>query len=130
MTKKDLQQLYWTKRNIQALENKLLELETEATRVTTQLSNDPKGPRKIEDKQGELVIKMIEVQEEINRQLEKAYEHKCIIERLIETLSEKEGRVIRLRYIELKNWENICVDIGCSWRKIHYIHSDILDKIK
>ena len=126
MTKKDLQQLYWTKRNIQALENKLLELETEATRVTTQLSNDPKGPRKIEDKQGELVIKMIEVQEEINRQLEKAYVCMAKIEKAIEALPAREAYLIRLRYMDLKSWESICVEMHYSWKHIHRIHSEAL----
>lgn len=91
MTKQELQQLYWTKRNIQALENKLLELETEATRVTTQLSNDPKGPIRIEDKQSELVIKMIEVQDEINRQTVLYYKHRAVIENIIESLQKKKA---------------------------------------
>lgn len=126
MTKKDLQQLYWTKRNIQALENKLLELETEATRVTTQLSNDPKGPRKIEDKQGELVIKMIEVQDGINKHLTNMYEYMGKIERAIEVLPAREAHLIRLRYMDLKSWESICVEMNYSWRQIHYIHAEAL----
>ena len=35
MTKQQLQEYYWLKKNIKKLEEKLLELETEAKRVTT-----------------------------------------------------------------------------------------------
>ena len=127
MTKKDLQALYWTKRNIKQLENKLLELGAEATRVTTQLSNDPKGPRRIEDKQSELVIKMIEVQNEINRQLLIAYDYMGKIEIAIEVLPAREAHLIRLRYMDLKSWESICVEMNYSWKHIHRIHSDALE---
>lgn len=126
MTKQDLQQLYWTKKNIKQLEDRLLELETEATRVTTQLTKDPKGPRQLEDKQSELVIRIIEVQDEINRQLETAYEHMAKIEKVIENLPAREAYLIRLRYLELKRWEEICVEMNYSWKHIHRIHSDAL----
>lgn len=127
MTKKDLQQLYWTKKNIQALKNKLLELETAATRVTTQLSNDPKGPRSIEDKQSELVIKMIDVQDEINRQLAKAYEFMAKIEKAIENLPAREEYLIRLRYIEHESWIDICKALDYEWAQVHRVHAKALN---
>ena len=36
---------------------------------------------------------------------------------------------IRAKYLECKSWEQIAVDMGYSWRQIHYIHSDALKKI-
>lgn len=126
MTKQDLQQLYWTKKNIKQLEDRLLELETEATRVTTQLTKDPKGPRQLEDKQSELVIRIIEVQDEINRQLEKAYVNMAEIEKAIEALPAREAFLIRLRYIECKKWEDICVAMNYSWQHTHRVHSEAL----
>lgn len=126
MTKKDLQALYWTKRNIQQLENRLLELETEVTTITTQLTHEPKGPRKLEDRQSELVIKIIEIQEEIHRQLQRAYDYMAKIEKAIEALPAREAYLIRLRYLELKSWEEIAVEMKYSWRQVHRIHSDAL----
>lgn len=126
MTKKDLQQLYWIKRNIQQLENKLLELETSATRITTQLTKEPRGTSGPEDKLSEIVCKIVEVQEQINEELKKSYDYMAKIEKAIEALPPREAHLIRLRYLELKSWERICVEMNYSWRQIHRIHSDAL----
>jgi len=126
MTKKDLQQLYWIKRNIQQLENKLLELETSATRITTQLTKEPRGTSGPEDKLSEIVCKIVEVQEQINEELKKSYDYMAKIEKAIEALPPREAHLIRLRYLELKSWESICVEMNYSWRQIHRIHSDAL----
>lgn len=125
MTKKDLQQLYWIKRNIQQLENKLLELETSATRITTQLT-EPRSTSSTEDKLAEIVCKIVEVQEQINEELKKSYDYMAKIEKAIEALPPREAHLIRLRYLELKSWESICVEMNYSWRQIHRIHSDAL----
>lgn len=126
MTKKELQQLYWLKRNIQQLENKLIELETEATKMTRQLSKAPIRISSTDDRLSEIVCKIVEVQNEINRQLEKSYECTAKIEKAIETLPPREAYLIRMRYLELKRWEEICVEMNYSWRQIHYIHAEAL----
>ena len=41
-------------------------------------------------------------------------------------LCEREAYLIRLRYLELKRWEEICVEMNYSWKHIHRIHSDAL----
>lgn len=126
MTKKELQQLYWLKRNIQQLENKLIELETEATKMTRQLSKATIRTKSTDDRLSEIVCKIVEVQNEINRQLEKSYECMAKIEKAIETLPPREAYLIRMRYLELKSWEEIAVEMKYSWRQVHRIHSDAL----
>lgn len=37
--------------------------------------------------------------------------------------------ILRARYIECKAWEQICVELSYSWRQIHRLHSNILNKI-
>lgn len=126
MTKKELQELYWIKRNIQYLENKLIELESEATRVTTRLSLTPKGSGKNADKLSEVVCRIVTVQNQINDMLSQSYEFMARIERAIERLPPREGFLIRLRYLELKSWESICVEMNYQWAQVHRIHSDAL----
>lgn len=41
-----------------------------------------------------------------------------------------QGRVLYLRYICLMPWEDICVEIGYSWRQTHYLHSKALSNLK
>ena len=126
MTKKQLQEFYWMKRNIQKLEDKLLELETEATRQTTRLSNEPKGSHLSSDKITSIVIKIVEVQEEINNKLKQAYALVAKIEVAIAILPEREQYLVRSRYLECKSWEQIAVDMNYSWQWVHKIHSKAL----
>ncbi|SET55905.1 RNA polymerase sigma factor, sigma-70 family [Natronincola peptidivorans] len=126
MTKKDLQEYYWLQRNIQKLEDKLLELETKATKITTYITDEPKSTNNNSDKISNVVMKIIEVQQRINKQLEKSYEILRKIEEAIEILPERERYLIRLRYIDCKSWEQIAVDMNYSWQHIHKIHSDAL----
>jgi RNA polymerase sigma factor (sigma-70 family) len=129
MTKKELQQYIWIQDNIQYLENKLLELETEATNTNTKLRDMPKGdPNK--GKMENIVCKIIEVREKINDEVLKGYNKICDIERAIEGLEQREKQLVRLRYIEGMKWEKICVEMNYSWRQIHYIHKEILEKLK
>lgn len=72
------------------------------------------------------MAKIVEVQEEINRQLQKSYELMAKIEKAIEKLPEREKYLIRARYIDCKSWEQIAVDMSYSWRQIHYIHANAL----
>ena len=40
--------------------------------------------------------------------------------------NEDEKDVLMYRYIRLMKWEDICVTMGLSWRRTHYIHNDAL----
>lgn len=126
MTKKDLYELFWMKKNINRLEEKLLELENKATQITTQLSIESKGTNSVEDKLGETVSKIVDLQNEINDQLKIYYKKVRYIEKAIEKLPPREALLIRLRYLDQKRWEEICVEMNYSWRQVHRIHSDAL----
>jgi DNA-directed RNA polymerase specialized sigma subunit len=39
-------------------------------------------------------------------------------------------RVLRLRYIDGKQWEEVAVQMNYSWAQTHRIHSDALQQIK
>ena len=121
-----MQAYYWAKKNIERLENELLELETEATRQTAQLTQERKSQNYDPDRLAELVAKIIEVKEEINRQLQQSYELVAKIEKAIEKLPEREKYLIRARYIDCKSWEQIAVDMNYSWRQVHRIHANAL----
>jgi len=125
MTKHELQQYRWIQKNINRLEERLLELETEATRITTQLTWEPKGTGST-DKLSTLVAQIVDTRDEINRQLREAYSRQMAIEAAIDKLPEREKYLVRARYIELHSWEQIAVDMAYSWQHIHRIHSRAL----
>jgi len=41
-----------------------------------------------------------------------------------------EADILRKRYLELKTWEQICVDLDYSWRQTHRLHSKALSDFK
>lgn len=41
-----------------------------------------------------------------------------------------ESDIIRKRYIEFKEWEKICTEIGYSWKQTHRKHGNALANIK
>lgn len=126
MTKQELQSYYWLRRNIQKLENKLLELETEATRQTTQITQMPKGNRTSTDKLSGIVAEIVAVQDKINDKVQRSYRIMVAIEKAIEGLPEREAYLIRARYIDCKSWEQIAVDMNYCWQHVHKIHSKAL----
>lgn len=51
------------------------------------------------------------------------------IEETIDGLEPKERRLMRYRYIDGLEWEEVCVKMCYSWRQTHRLHSAILDQL-
>ena len=52
------------------------------------------------------------------------------IEQAIEKLEPRERRLIRLHYIDGRTWEQVAVAMNYSWRQVHRIHGDALEKLR
>ena len=126
MIKKDLHELFWMKKNIKRMEEKLIELEAKAAQITSKISKEPKEHDNTVDKLSETVAEIVDLQNEINDQLKIYYKKVRYIEKSIEKLPPREALLIRLRYLDQKRWEEICVEMNYSWRQIHYIHAEAL----
>lgn len=124
-----LQEYKWIKENIQELEDRLLEIDTVLQRITSSINPDKVQTTKDPDKWTDLIAEKVKVQKMINSQLEKGYKEMAYIEDTISSLTEREKRLMRLRYIRCMKWEEICVEMGYEWRHIHNIHSSILRKL-
>ena len=128
MTKKELKEYVWIQDNIKELEERLFEIETQATKCTTTLSDMPKGSG-TQDKIGNHVVETVAISNMINRELARGRKKMVEIEQAIDGLDEREKRLMRLRYIKGVRWEEICVEMSYSWMQIHRIHADVLRKI-
>ena len=129
MTKEELKEYYWIRRNITKSEHRLIELEATATKVTAHLKNKHDsiiGLGNTSDKVGNAVADMEAVKDKLVEQIAESYAVLTEIEKAIEVLPAREGYLIRARYIELMPWEQIAVDMGYSWKQTHRIHSDAL----
>lgn len=82
------------------------------------------------DSIGEIVAKIEEIRLKYLHKYDLALCELYKIERTIDGLDDAtERQLMRKRYIEGKNWEDICVELNYSWRQVHRLHSEILKKI-
>ena len=71
------------------------------------------------------------IRDRLEKQKEKCQETCRNIIMEIEMLeNEEEKNVLFNRYIQGKKWEDICVQLSVSWRKVHYIHKRALANYK
>ena len=69
-------------------------------------------------------------QQEMQDAISKLSDIKSNIARLeteISALDEREKELLTLRYLKGLKWEEIAVNMGYSWRKIHYLHGEALE---
>ena len=126
--KRDLQEYQWYQKKIQQLEDRLLELETRATKITTTLSDMPRGGG-TRDKIGDVVAEIVAVQDKINEELVTSYKILDRIESMIASLPQREQFLMRARYLEGKSWEIICVEMNYEWAQVHRLHAEALKEV-
>ena len=79
------------------------------------------------DKFTDPVSKIIELEQEINEDIDKLIDMKCVARKMIEQLdNEVEKLVLYKRYFENKSFEQISVEMNYSWRQIHRLHGSAL----
>lgn len=89
----------------------------------------PKG-NAVNDSIGNLVAKVDKLMRDYLHKYDEALCELYKIERCIESLDNETERVLMSkRYLQGLNWEDICVDMNYSWRQVHRIHAQILNKI-
>lgn len=77
------------------------------------------------------ISKIIELEAEFKEDIGKLIELKRKARVMIEKLdNETEKIVLYKRYFENKHFEDIAIEMGYSWRRIHQIHSNSLKKIE
>ena len=130
MTKEKLRQYGWLMKNVALLEDQLAELETKATSTTINIKQDMISGGCSEDKMSGQVAQIVDLKNQINQKLEKAYAIRQKIEEAIEVLDEREKLLVRLKYIQCKTWEEVAVEMGYTWQHTHKIHAKCLDDLK
>ena len=127
MTKQELSEYYWIRRNITKLEDRLVKLKSASVRVTTQLKQDPiNGRGGVSDRVGDSIAEIEEVIIELDYKVTQSYRVLASLEKEIDRLPARENYLIRSRYIEMLSWEQIAVDMNYGWAHIHRIHAEAL----
>lgn len=113
--------------------NKLEELQTlreMTTKITTSLKPDAISGGGFKDKLGDAIVKIIDLQNEINQAIDKYVEKKREVSAVIEKLENPDQiRILHMRYFEGKTWEQIACDIHMTYRNVCYIHGRALQEV-
>ena len=106
-------------------------LKTLATRCTTTLSDMPKSPSPNASSMEVIICKIIELEEEINRDIDRLVDLKRNITRAIKQVRNPEYQtLLEKRYLCFETWENIAVEMRYEIRYIHKLHNKALHEVK
>lgn len=129
--KEYLKQAFYLDKRINSKLKQVESLNALATKATSTLSDMPKslntGISNLED----TIIKIIDLQEEINRDIDKLVDLKSEIVDVINKIEDKELQVIlEKRYLCFETWEKIAVEMNYSIQHIFRLHSKALKNIE
>ena len=112
MTKKELSQLYYLKKEIRQQQKRLQELENAATSCTAKITGMPHGMG-INDKISKYAAQIADLKGLLDLNLKKCFYELNRINRFIESVEDSEMRMIlTLRYIQNLSWQKVAFAIG------------------
>ena len=112
MTKKELSQLYYLKKEIRQLEQRIKELETAATGCTAKITGLPHGTD-INDKIGNYAAQIADLRSLLDLNLKKCFYELNRLDRYIESVDDPLLRqIMTYRFINGYSWSKISYMIG------------------
>ena len=107
MTKKELSQLYYLKKEIKEQQRRIAELEAAATKCTASVSGIPTG-KGVSDKVGQYASQIADLKVLLDLNIKKSFYELNRLTRYIENIEDSEMKLIfSLRYIQNMRWHEI-----------------------
>ena len=111
--------------------NDLYTLKTMVTKITATISPVAVSGSGSQDKRGDSVAKIVDLQEEINRKIDKYVDLKREVSAVLEQLDDPDQvKVLHKRYFEYKPLERIACEMKYSFRNVCYIHGKALQAVE
>ena len=131
MTAKEyLSQAYRLDKRIDSKIEQLKSLNLLATKCTSTLSDMPKSQSISNSRLEDTVVKIVDLQEEINRDIDRLVDLKRDIVKTIKSVQNPEYQIIlELRYLCFKTWEEIAVQMNCSIDNVFKIRKNALKSV-
>lgn len=102
-----------------------------ATKVTTAFDSVRVSGGGNDDKLGDAVSRLVDIQSEINADIDAYINRRAYIVSILDKIEDAEElAVLHKRYIEFKRWEQISEEMGYSQRNVTYIHGRALLSIR
>lgn len=131
MTAKEyLGQAYRLDQRINSKIEQVASLNELATKCTSTLTGMPRNPNRASSTMADAVAKIIDLQSEINRDIDRLVDLKREIVTVIKAIKNPEYQtLLEKRYLCFLTWEKIAVDMGYDLRWLYRIHKRALDEI-
>ena len=131
MTVKEyLGQAYRLDQRINSKLEQVASLNELATKCTSMLTGMPRNPNRATSTMANAVGKIVDLQAEINRDIDRLVDLKREMVTLIKAVSNPEYQtLLELRYLCFKTWEQISVDMGYSIQHIYRLREKAYDEI-
>lgn len=128
--KKYLSQAFGLNQRIESKLNQIEELHDLATKATVTYSDMPRNPNRCKSRVEESVIKIMELEEEIKKDMVELVNLKQdIIHRIKAVEGVELQTILDLRYLAYMRWEEIAVELGYGIDNVYYLHRKALDEI-
>ena len=102
-----------------------------ATKCTSTLTGMPRNPNRGTSTMADAVGKIVDLQAEINRDIDRLVDLKREMVSLIKAVDNTEYQtLLELRYLCFKTWEQISVDMGYSIQHIYRLREKAYDEIR
>ncbi|WP_407399601.1 DUF1492 domain-containing protein [Treponema sp.] len=99
-------------------------------KITPTLKDDPSFSGGFQDKLGEIMPKIVDLNNEINAEIDALVDKRDLILALLDQVEDPDQRnVLYKRYFEYKTWEQIAVEMNYTCRWIYKIHGNALQSI-
>ena len=132
MTAKEyLNQAYWLDRRINSKLEQISALQDMATKTTSVMSDDVVSRTRNVHSMEDVIAKMVDMKNEINRDIDRLVDLKSEIMHTIKEVENPELQtLLELRYLCFKDWPDIACEMHCSESNVYKVHSRALQVVR
>lgn len=126
-----LNQAYRLDQRINSKLEQLAQLKALATKVTTGMSDMPGSPTRNVKKNEDIVLKIIDLENEINDRIDELVDlKKDIVHRINEVNNPEYKLILELRYLCFRSWEEIAVEMDYGIDNVFRVHRKALASVQ
>lgn len=101
-----------------------------ATKCTSTITGMPGKPNRGKDSIGDIIAKIVDLQEEINRDIDALVDLKAEIYSVVQSIENVECRtLLELRYLSFMRWEEIAVQLNYGMENVYRLHRKALNLV-
>ena len=101
-----------------------------AAKSTSTITGMPGNPNRGKDSIGDTIAKIVDLQEEINRDIDALVDLKAEIYSVVQSIENVECRtLLELRYLSFMRWEEIAVQLNYGMENIYRLHRKALNLV-